>query len=510
MRGGSSRQSRPLTRSFGPPSPRVAGRGAIVALLLLLAPALFGASADLGITQFYVDNRTTHATGDRISVNIFWRNFGPDTAEIVTVEFGKDSGAFFITGGGTEHWPCQPTLAGGSFVCRGHLEPGAEAHMVATLRTPAHGTSFSITGTITAATPDPVPANNTQTLTFGLTPTANHAELSISPTTQTVRGQPGSEVALPLQVTNSGPATARDLIAMLNFGPENLVRVSASGNGWKCENPEDAPWVVLCMRPELASGVTAPIVLRTTMPETGTAQLGARVTAARGYDTNPANDSMFATLDTGVIVEPPPPVPWKRILVPLGPSEAAGENGARWKVETTLRGPATPLRPGLITQFLYTVDEPHVHLNSRVWDTARETLTAGSEIPVVREADFRSTTLSLLGIPVAPHYRHTLRVYDFDGRGGARVAIRVYANDETTPRANVERTLLVQTGEKVTDAALPLVSAYLQLDPGTLGSLEGAGTIRVEVEPLDAGLRLWSFVSVTNNQTHHVTTFSAQ
>jgi hypothetical protein len=120
----------------------------MVVLMVALAPALFGASADLGITRFYVDSRTMHPTGDRISVNIFWRNYGPDKADIVTVEFGKDSGAFFITGGGTEHWPCQPTLAGGSFVCRGGLEVGDEAHMVATLRTPAHGTSFSITGTM--------------------------------------------------------------------------------------------------------------------------------------------------------------------------------------------------------------------------------------------------------------------------------------------------------------------------------------------------------------------------
>jgi hypothetical protein len=480
--------------------------------LITIAPALFGASADLGITRFYTDSRTTHPTGERISVNIFWRNYGPDPAEVVTVEFGKGSGAFFITGGGTEHWPCQPTLGGESFVCRGHLEPGHEAHMTATLRTPAHGTSFQITGTVTAATPDPVPGNNTQVLTYELMPTTNHAELSIAPTTQTHHAPPGSAVALPLQVTNSGPSTARELIAMLNFGPDNLVPITASGEGWKCENPEDAQWVVLCMRSQLAAGVTAPIVLRTIMPQSGKVQLGARVTANRGFDTNPANDSMLATLDSGVDVEPPPPPPltWRRILVPLGSTEAPGENGARWKVETTMHGPATALRAGLITQFLYTQDEKNVQLNSRVWDTARATLTAGSEIPAVREEDFRSTTLALLGIPVAPHYRHTLRVYDFDGRGGARVAIRVYANDETEPRANVERTLTLQTGEKVTDAALPLVPAYLQLDPATLGSVAGASTIRIEVEPLDPGVRLWSFVSVTNNQTHHVTTFSAQ
>ncbi|HEY0160137.1 MAG TPA: hypothetical protein VGF28_22815, partial [Thermoanaerobaculia bacterium] len=301
--------------------------------LVAIAPALFAASADLGITRFYTDDRTTHPTGEQITVNLFWRNFGPDTADGVTVELGKGNGVFFITGAGTEHWPCQPTLGGSSFVCRGHLAPGEEAHMLASIRTPAQGTSFQINATITAATPDPVPSNNTQTLTFGLTPTANRAELSLSPTTQTHNAPPGSAIALPLQVTNSGPGTARDLITMINYGPDTLVPITASGNGWTCLNPEDAQWVVLCMRSELASGATAPLVLRTTMPQTGQVQIGARVTAGRGHDTNLANDTMLVTLGTAT-VEPPPPPPltWRRILVPLGPSEAAGENNARWKV----------------------------------------------------------------------------------------------------------------------------------------------------------------------------------
>jgi hypothetical protein len=34
--------------------------------------------------------------------------------------------------------------------------------------------------------------------------------------------------------------------------------------------------------------------------------------------------------------------------------------------------------------------------------------------------------------------------------------------------------------------------------------------LRVDIEPLDPTLRLWSFVSVTNNDTHHVTTFSSR
>jgi hypothetical protein len=72
-----------------------------------------------------------------------------------------------------------------------------------------------------------------------------------------------------------------------------------------------------------------------------------------------------------------------------------------------------------------------------VWDLSRAAETAGSEIPIVRENRFTTGTIALLGIPVAPHYRHTLRVYDFDGHTGSRVAIRVYANDELDPRAAI-------------------------------------------------------------------------
>jgi hypothetical protein len=125
----------------------------------------------------------------------------------------------------------------------------------------------------------------------------------------------------------------------------------------------------------------------------------------------------------------------------------------------------------------------------------------------VREHEFVSHTISLLGIPVAPQYRHTLRVYDFDGRGGAQVAIRIYANDETVPRASVVRAL---THPDAPQPTRPYHPGYLQLDLGQVLSLTGIDSLRVDVEPIDAGLRLWSFVSVTNNDTHHVTTFSAQ
>jgi hypothetical protein len=237
---------------------------------------------------------------------------------------------------------------------------------------------------------------------------------------------------------------------------------------------------------------------------------------------------------------------WRRILVPLMPAEVPGANGARWRTETSMlvrsataleilpRGcdidplricePLPLNRPFRLEQYAATTDfgggqflyyhasdEPLLHLNSRVHDVSRETETAGSEIPLAREEDFTAGTISLIGIPVAPQYRQTLRVYGFEPRDGAAVAIRVYANQEPEPRATVVRTLSVhQPLFWVTPQRLPVNPAYLQLDPATLASLAGATTMRVEVESLEAGLKLWSFVSITNNDTHHVTTFTVQ
>ena len=68
------------------------------------------------------------------------------------------------------------------------------------------------------------------------------------------------------------------------------------------------------------------------------------------------------------------------------------------------------------------------------------------------------------------------------------------------------------TGPSVahTTSVGPVQPATIQLEIGQLLALGGIDTLRVDVEPLDPTVRLWSFVSVTNNDTHHVTTFSSR
>ncbi|MDQ3280536.1 MAG: hypothetical protein M3Q69_03905, partial [Acidobacteriota bacterium] len=62
----------------------------------------------------------------------------------------------------------------------------------------------------------------------------------------------------------------------------------------------------------------------------------------------------------------------------------------------------------------------------RVRDLSRQLETWGTEIPVVRERDLRSGTITLVNVPVSSAFRNTLRVYDIDALTDAEVRIRLY------------------------------------------------------------------------------------
>ncbi|MDQ3279973.1 MAG: DUF11 domain-containing protein [Acidobacteriota bacterium] len=485
----------------------------LVLLLTLFAPALFAQTADVRLVALNVD-RTTLTTGERFTVTMRWRNFGPDAAQGVVAEVGNGSGGFVVTGAGTSGWPCEPAFGGGSFTCRGAMPVDYEANMVVTMRAPTSGSAFALTGTVRSETNDPAPANNTQTINVTLVASSQQSSLSLSPTTQSQRTSAGLDASMPLTVANGGPQAAANLIVLIAAAPGSLVPIEASGAGWQCQHATHSAWVVSCLRPQLAAGENSRITVTTATPHTdGSYAFSARVSGERAFDPNPFDDVSTMTLVVGAA-----PETWTRILVPLVPAETPGANGSLWRSEVKMLTSGAMVEPQLgatgshAGQFLYVREweAGKVQLNARVWDVSRESETAGSEIPIAREPDFLSTPIELLGIPMAAHYRHTLRVYDLESRNGARVAIRVYANRETTPRANVVRTLTVASDAKAPNAQLPIEPAYLELDPAMLGSVADASTIRVEVEPLDAGERIWAFVSVTSNETHHVTTFSAQ
>jgi hypothetical protein len=157
--------------------------------------------------------------------------------------------------------------------------------------------------------------------------------------------------------------------------------------------------------------------------------------------------------------------------------------------------------------FLYITQGANTSINVRIQDLSRQSLTWGTEIPVVHEADVFTDTLTLINIPTDDRFRSALRIYDFDGASDNAVQLRVYADDDTTPAAEAQ--LVLSTPSGIHDSLIPgfaqigsLLDAYPQL--------RSASTVRVEVAPLSSGTRIWAFVSVTNNETQHVTTITPQ
>ncbi|HEX8410834.1 MAG TPA: hypothetical protein VF883_18365 [Thermoanaerobaculia bacterium] len=163
-------------------------------------------------------------------------------------------------------------------------------------------------------------------------------------------------------------------------------------------------------------------------------------------------------------------------------------------------------------QYFYVrpADANKFRFNARLYDAARVDTTAGAEIPVVRDGDFRSDVIALLNVPVGAQYRHTLRIYDADGRDGALARIRIYSGDELEPRLTVVRELRQFSPRVTTTALLPAHPAFAQDELSQLLPLADLEPLRVEIEPVDPVVRLWAFISITNNVTHHVTLVTPQ
>jgi hypothetical protein len=311
-----------------------------------------------------------------------------------------------------------------------------------------------------------------------------------------------------------------------------LSGLEFGGSGWQCLPNQSA---YLCRRPQLAAGEVAYLEVRFTTPRTDAeVNLQADIYADQPHaDNDPSNDSESFTMFIGQASD------WSRILLPVIMDETPGANGALWKAELTgliddtegLRHDPSgcggredpcatpPLKRAfdmrqqdfIVTQghaqFIY-VDKPHAHqfhVTTRVYDANREDETAGAFVPSARDEDFSEDGFALIGIPVATQFRSALRIYDYDAHEGAEVLVELYGDDDAEPFASNVYTL--DAGpfpQTFTTAQLPAQPALALID---LTPLVGPATyerFRVSVRPVTPGLRLWGIVSITNNETHHV------
>jgi hypothetical protein len=147
----------------------------------------------------------------------------------------------------------------------------------------------------------------------------------------------------------------------------------------------------------------------------------------------------------------------------------------------------------------------------RIQDLSRQSQTWGTAIPVVRESEFRTAKIALVDVPVPAGFRQMLRIYDPDGRSNAKVTVRIFGTSSPEAYPGQPDRLL---GEAVITLQPPTTehpefSGYYETgDLSRIAPLAGYDRVLIEIEPLTSGLRFWSFVSVTDNDTQHVTTIT--
>jgi hypothetical protein len=136
--------------------------------------------------------------------------------------------------------------------------------------------------------------------------------------------------------------------------------------------------------------------------------------------------------------------------------------------------------------------DPAIHLEARLRDLSRSASSAGIELPLVREADFRSDEIDLNAIPREARFRLTLRVYGLDAGG-----------DVTVEQFNTLGNLLSTTAVTLAAPAVPgLLTGYAQI---ALDITPDTEPIRLRISPRTANLRIWALASITNNDTSEVT-----
>lgn len=501
---------------------------------MILAALVLAATAELAVVEV-TPSKTTLAYDETFSFTARIRNAGPDAAQGLRVLLGGNASTFLLSAQAPPGWLCESTPRYAlAMSCEAEtLAAGADARFTLTLTAPQPAANtYRVGASVSAASVDPQRTNNTFEQVIGLASPARTAALRITATAAANPVAEGGEIAVRYDVSNAGPDAAREVLVVIEAGPS----FTASGSGWSCGGN-------VCTRAELAAGVTAPIEVRATAPPNEQVlNFAAFVRAEQVFDNDRRDNEARISIGVGNAGS------WERILIPVADGAVPGAGGALWTTELSAliladERPEFAPRPcefvsilchygeaplrRQIDAFEYLVlpvspagqyfyvrpqDASKWRFNARISDAARAEQTAGAEIPIVRQSGFVNGTIALLNVPVAPEYRHTLRIYDGDGRERVLAAIRVYAPGETEPRVNVVRELVrVRDHNSVTTTArLPTHPAYAQLDPAQLGSLGDLQSMRIEVEPLDPTARLWAFVSIVNNTTHHVTVVTPQ
>jgi len=198
------------------------------------------------------------------------------------------------------------------------------------------------------------------------------------------------------------------------------------------------------------------------------------------------------------------PAVFEPILFPVS-FQGPGAAGSQWTTENVVElgaqsffrdavasGPlANDVRPW--GRVLYavrgTIDD--ATFDSRVRDLSRQAQSAGTEVPVVRERDFRPRRLRFLNVP-------------YDGR--SRVMLRVWSLDDTAVAFGLGDTRDIVPSIQMTR----IEGTAMWFGSVDITSRLSTGVQNAIADTSSSVPRLWGMISITNNDTQQVTLVTPQ
>lgn len=216
----------------------------------------------------------------------------------------------------------------------------------------------------------------------------------------------------------------------------------------------------------------------------------------------------------------------EKVLFPLN-FEGSGANGAQWTTENwlfngapipvilphdegVLDGGRERIVPGAadggVFQYVPRDLEPWFSYASHIRDRSRVASDLGTAIPIVRRRDTASV-LRFARVRLQPGYRAMLRIYDFDVVAGrvVDVTIRTANGEIETGRVVASATRVLQGGVVcVTTPCYQPSPAFSSIDLTALPALQGAHEVEVTLGSRRRDARLWALISITNNESQHV------
>jgi hypothetical protein len=144
--------------------------------------------------------------------------------------------------------------------------------------------------------------------------------------------------------------------------------------------------------------------------------------------------------------------------------------------------------------------------SSHIVDRSRRQTDAGTEMHVVHESE-GGPSLTLLNVPLAAESRQTLRIFDLDAvERPVLVEVRLQGGSQLVTLFPTLANRIVC----VTTPCYPEHPTFTTINLDGLASLQDAGTATIVIRSRTNEARLWAYVSVTHNDTQHVTTVTPQ